>query len=204
MMNMLIEYANSAGDRWAAWVVATSLDAAVLLALVALVWFAIRNRVAPQVGYCLFLLVPLKVLVPVDVTVPARWRTGRLRPLCRHGSRAIMTQQGLQVACRFRSRTSLSQRSCQRSRSPSSSRHGRHRLLFGRTLSAVIRPIAARSRWEVASSGRALANTAAEPAHLSLSAIVMIAWLGGVVLLLVTLARAQWRFRVRLKTELVP
>ena len=33
MMNVMIEYANSAGDRWAAWVVAASLDAAVLLAL---------------------------------------------------------------------------------------------------------------------------------------------------------------------------
>ena len=76
MMNVMIAYANSAADRWAAWVVAASLDAAVLLALVGLVWLAIRNRVAPQVGYCLFLLVPLKLLVPVVVTVPAamaRW-----------------------------------------------------------------------------------------------------------------------------------
>ena len=44
--------------------------------MIGLVWFAIRNRVAPQVGYGLFLLVPLKLLVPVVVTVPAemaRW-----------------------------------------------------------------------------------------------------------------------------------
>ena len=76
MVDLVIEYVNSAGDRWAAWIVAASLDAAVLLALVGLVWLAIRRRVAPQVGYGLFLLVPLKLLVPVVVTVPAsvaRW-----------------------------------------------------------------------------------------------------------------------------------
>ncbi len=71
MMNVMIAYANSAADRWAAWVVAASLDAALLLAMIGLVWFAIRKRVAPQVGYGLFLLVPLKLLVPVVVTVPA-------------------------------------------------------------------------------------------------------------------------------------
>ena len=43
MLNLMIAYANSAGDRWAAWVVAASLDAAVLLALVGLVWLAIRQ-----------------------------------------------------------------------------------------------------------------------------------------------------------------
>ena len=70
MLNIMIDYANSAADRWAAWVVATSLDAALLLVVIGLVWCAIRNRVAPQVGYLLFLLVPLKLLVPVVVTVP--------------------------------------------------------------------------------------------------------------------------------------
>src|SRR5262249_47306508 len=53
-----------------------SLDAAVLLAMIGLVWLAVRNRAAPQVGYGLFLLVPLKLLLPVVVTVPAavaRW-----------------------------------------------------------------------------------------------------------------------------------
>ena len=51
MVKLMIGYANSAADRWAAWIVAASLDAAVLLALAGLVWLAIRNRVAPQVGY---------------------------------------------------------------------------------------------------------------------------------------------------------
>ena len=46
-----IDYDNSASDRWVAQVVAASLDAAVLLALAGRVWLAIRNRVAPRVGY---------------------------------------------------------------------------------------------------------------------------------------------------------
>src|SRR5258708_4661789 len=71
MLHLVIEYANSAGDRWAAWVVAVTVDAAALLALIGLVWLLIRKRVAPQVGYGLFLLVPLKLLMPVTVTVPA-------------------------------------------------------------------------------------------------------------------------------------
>lgn len=71
MRELGIECLNAAGDRWAAWMLAASLDAAVLLALVGLVWLVIRKRVAPQVGYGLFLLVPLKLLVPVVVSVPA-------------------------------------------------------------------------------------------------------------------------------------
>jgi hypothetical protein len=76
MMNVLIKSVNSAGARWAAWVAPASLDAAVLLVLIGVVWLAIRDRVAPQVGYWLFQLVPIKLLVPVGVTVPApigRW-----------------------------------------------------------------------------------------------------------------------------------
>ena len=81
MLNILIDYPNSAADRWAAWLLAASLDAALLPGLIALVWGAIRNRVAPQVGYLLFLLVPLKLLVPVVVTIPAelgRWTPSAL------------------------------------------------------------------------------------------------------------------------------
>jgi hypothetical protein len=76
MLNTMVDHANSAADRWTAWVLAASLDTAALLALVGLVWLAIRRRAAPQVGYCLFLLVPLKLLMPLSVTVPvavAQW-----------------------------------------------------------------------------------------------------------------------------------
>jgi len=55
MLNVVIAYANAAGARWVDWVVAGSLETALLLALIGLVWFVLRKRVAPQVGYGLFL-----------------------------------------------------------------------------------------------------------------------------------------------------
>lgn len=75
-MATIIEFVNSAGSRWAGWALAALLDTTALLALVSLIWLAIRRRVAPQVGYGLFLLVPLKLLLPVSIAVPAaiaRW-----------------------------------------------------------------------------------------------------------------------------------
>jgi beta-lactamase regulating signal transducer with metallopeptidase domain/protocatechuate 3,4-dioxygenase beta subunit len=76
MIASLVELANRVAALWSAWMAAALLDSTVLLVLVSLVWWAIHKRVAPQVGYCLFLLVPLKLLVPVQLTVPptvARW-----------------------------------------------------------------------------------------------------------------------------------
>ena len=71
MMTSLIELTNSMSDRWVSWILASLLDTSALLVLVGVLWFAVRRRVSPQVGYCLFLLVPLKLLLPVNVAVPA-------------------------------------------------------------------------------------------------------------------------------------
>ncbi len=76
MIVTIIDHANSAAARWAAWFVAATLDSAVLLVLVGMIWLAIRRRAAPWIGYCLFLLVPLKLLLPINISVPpelARW-----------------------------------------------------------------------------------------------------------------------------------
>ena len=70
MMNSLIEYSNSIGDLWAARVLTTLIDSTAILVLTSLLWLIIRKRVAPQVGYCLFLLVPLVVCTYVS---PALW-----------------------------------------------------------------------------------------------------------------------------------
>ncbi len=69
MTQAFIETINAGGQRWATWIIAATLNGAALLAVVSLVWFIIRRHVAPQVGYLLFLLVPLKLLLPIDVTV---------------------------------------------------------------------------------------------------------------------------------------
>ncbi|HET6883470.1 MAG TPA: M56 family metallopeptidase, partial [Pirellulales bacterium] len=80
-MNAILDFANSMSGRWAAWMIAASLDSAALLAFASLTWLAVRQRVAPQVGYCLFLLVTLKLLVPVSLPAPdrvARWTPSAL------------------------------------------------------------------------------------------------------------------------------
>jgi len=76
MAPLLIDYANQTAEVWAAWFATVMLDTAALLAIVALLWWAIRRRVSPQVGCWLFLLIPLKVLLPLQLSVPpeiARW-----------------------------------------------------------------------------------------------------------------------------------
>jgi hypothetical protein len=76
MSTTLIDFANGLGDKWATWAIAGLLEAGVLLVVLSLLWLTIRRRVAPQIGYWLFLLVPLILLVSVHVTAPAaiaRW-----------------------------------------------------------------------------------------------------------------------------------
>jgi hypothetical protein len=58
MINVLIERANEIGDRWVAAALAGLIDAAALLAIVGIIWLAIRKWATPQLGYWLFLLVP--------------------------------------------------------------------------------------------------------------------------------------------------
>ena len=72
MFNAIQERCNSFAQAWVWWVGMSILDAAVVLAVVSLVWLAIRRKASPQLGYLLFLLVPLKLFVPLHVTVPER------------------------------------------------------------------------------------------------------------------------------------
>ena len=48
-----------------------TIEALIVLLIVGTFWFFIRGRVAPQVGVWLFLLVPLKLLIPIQVPAPA-------------------------------------------------------------------------------------------------------------------------------------
>jgi uncharacterized GH25 family protein len=56
MLNTVVDCTNAVGFRWPVWLVAVTLDSAVLFALVGLVGFVLRKRVAPQFGYRLFLI----------------------------------------------------------------------------------------------------------------------------------------------------
>jgi beta-lactamase regulating signal transducer with metallopeptidase domain len=81
MLNFTIENLNSRGDAWAVWLGTSILDAALVLALAAMLWTIVRKRASVQLGYCLFLLVLVKLLVPLEVTVPrrlAQWTPGQM------------------------------------------------------------------------------------------------------------------------------
>jgi beta-lactamase regulating signal transducer with metallopeptidase domain/protocatechuate 3,4-dioxygenase beta subunit len=65
-----IRTVNTWADAWAAAMLGSVVDSAVLLAVVVVVWWLMRGRASAQFGYCLFLLVLLKLLLPVPVRVP--------------------------------------------------------------------------------------------------------------------------------------
>ena len=176
MGNLMIEYANSAADRWAAWVVAASLDAAVLLVLAGLVWLAIRKRVAPQVGYWLFLLVPLKLLVPVVVTVPA--------PLARWTPSVLVSSwfEAARVPERIESRPPVE--------TP---------IADVATSHQPVSPAEPRPVEPMRPAADVPSHPVAEAPALSVPAGFLIAWLIGVVLLLGRLVAVQRRFRARLR-----
>jgi beta-lactamase regulating signal transducer with metallopeptidase domain len=196
MMNALVNHTNSIADRWIDWVLATSLDTAALLALVGLVWLAIRRRAAPQVGYCLFLLVPLKLLMPLSVTVPmavAQWtpsvaftswinRADQRKPI--ENDRPVTAQAAT-----------------------------RELELLASELPQIVSPAKPRPTTADPDTSpiepqplRELTSTAPPPAYfrpdgtrLSVPSLAMIAWLGGVLFLAVRLARTEFRFRAQLK-----
>ena len=70
MLNEIIHQGNSFAETWAWWVATSILNATLVLTVVSLLWFAIRRKASPQLGYLLFLLVPLKLFVPLEIAVP--------------------------------------------------------------------------------------------------------------------------------------
>ncbi|MBN2292114.1 MAG: hypothetical protein JXM70_06795, partial [Pirellulales bacterium] len=76
MFDRILEKFGSFAPDWATWQAVSILDAAIMLALIAIIWLLARNKTSAQFGYCLFLLVLLKLLVPLEIVVPeslARW-----------------------------------------------------------------------------------------------------------------------------------
>ncbi len=64
------ETLNDWGEVWAALMAKSIVDASLVLAIEGVVWLAFRRRMSPQLGYCLFLLVPAKLLIPIEIPVP--------------------------------------------------------------------------------------------------------------------------------------
>ena len=71
MFELSLESFNRLSNWWFAWMATATIEALIVLLIVGTIWFFIRGRVAPQVGVWLFLLVPLKLLIPIQVQAPA-------------------------------------------------------------------------------------------------------------------------------------
>ncbi|MGE5191977.1 MAG: M56 family metallopeptidase, partial [Deltaproteobacteria bacterium] len=178
----------------AAW-----LDSTVLLALVSLVWWAIHKRVAPQVGYCLFLLVPLKLLVPVQLTVPmtvARWTPSacvsswfsQKRGPAVVESRSPADPQPAAIPAEPPDRAE-----------PDVVLHGRSQTTKVDSRAGGL-PAAPEPAAAIATASDIAADSVPAAPRLTPSAVVMALWLIGVLLLSVRLLRVHFRFRARLTT----
>lgn len=64
------EMLNSFAESWAHFMLGGLIDGSILFALLCLLWLPLRRRVSAQFGYCLFLLVLLRVVLPLQVTLP--------------------------------------------------------------------------------------------------------------------------------------
>ncbi len=198
MMNDLIAYVNSAGDQWAAWVITASLDAALLLSLIGLVWFAIRNRVAPQVGYCLFLLVPFKLLVPVVVAVPAAVAQWTPSSLISSWVKGTHIPAGSRSESPVETQIGATERNQAAPPEPSFGPGSQVQPIVADSRQMTL-PTEPRTRWQFGPAASLSAHPDTEAPRLSVSAGLMLAWLLVILLLFGRLGGTQLRFRARLR-----
>jgi beta-lactamase regulating signal transducer with metallopeptidase domain len=67
----VVEMLNRWAEAWSAFMLTGVIDATVLLVIIAALWLIIRRRASAQLGYCLFILVLLKPIVPIQVAAPS-------------------------------------------------------------------------------------------------------------------------------------
>ncbi|WP_422931961.1 carboxypeptidase regulatory-like domain-containing protein [Singulisphaera sp. PoT] len=194
MWNVAIPYVNSAAARWAAWMLTASLSAALLLAIVGLVWLVIRRRASPQVGYCLFLLVPLKLLLPVVVTVPSALAWPPLEILSSWmNSRQHVVTSKTRVDPRFEPTFNSMTTAVEPHRTPATS---------PATIANIeARPAVATPSIRPASVLAAQPLPRATPRfeRLSIAAMFMLGWIASVGFLAIRFVVSQLRFRARLR-----
>lgn len=66
------ETVNAIAQHWAAFVWSRMLGSTLLMLIVGVLWSLVRRRVSAQFGYCLFLLVLVKLVVPIQTPLPAK------------------------------------------------------------------------------------------------------------------------------------
>lgn len=62
---------NAWAESWTRFLVSSLVDATVVLFAVSILWLLIHKKASAQLGYSLFLLVLVKLLIPIEITVPA-------------------------------------------------------------------------------------------------------------------------------------
>ena len=66
-----VDILNQWGATWAAFMASALVGSSALLAIVVMIWLPLRRRMSAQFAYGLFLLVLLKLVVPIPVTWPS-------------------------------------------------------------------------------------------------------------------------------------
>lgn len=72
MWNTIVDRLNHSAVNWLSWLAGTYWDATIMLIVVSAIWLLVRRHAPAQLGYLLFLLVPLKLFIPLEITVPGR------------------------------------------------------------------------------------------------------------------------------------
>ncbi len=66
----IIETINQWAATWSAIMTTRVIDSTIVLLIVATVWFVIKKRAPSQLGYCLFLFVLVKLIIPASIIIP--------------------------------------------------------------------------------------------------------------------------------------
>lgn len=72
MWNTIVDRLNHSAVNWLSWLASTYWDTTIMLTVVSAIWLLVRRHAPAQLGYLLFLLVPLKLFIPIEFTVPER------------------------------------------------------------------------------------------------------------------------------------
>lgn len=70
MSDQIINFCHRLSESWIAWMGISILETTLVLAVLSAIWFFLRKRSSPQLGYLLFLLIPLRLLIPLEVHIP--------------------------------------------------------------------------------------------------------------------------------------
>lgn len=174
----ILETLNRWAATWSGLVIGGLLDATLILVFAAILWLFIHKKASPQFGYGLFLLVILKLLIPIEIAAPV-WMT-YLTPA--HSLTQIVRQSAFEISAPSSFDPRIVDPSAISS-APIVSQESVHR------------PIALNTDDHPISVSRTNPTPAAPQTILTWSARLMIGWAGVVFALLCGFAGMQYRTR---------